>query len=626
MRSRILALCTLTLLCVPAHADSAPIWLQVTTPHFTVVTDASAKQARHIAGQFERMQAVFQKLLPASHPDPGSPIIVLAVKNSREFAALQPAAYQQKGSLKLAGLFLQNTDRNYILVRLDTEGPHPFSVIYHEYTHYITRHENYPLWLNEGMAEFFENTDIDPKEVRLGQPSEGDLQLLASERLLPLPTLFTVDHDSPFYHDEQKGTMFYAQSWALTYMLFHNDYSKKTTLLTSYIKALDDGQTSLAAATTAFGDLKKLQSALEAEVRSSTFQYFILQLAFPVDEASFNVASLTPADADAVRAGVLASDGRSDDARKLLDSVLAANPTNALAHESQGMLALREHDIEAARKAYSEAVALHSTSFLAWYYAASLTLRSGNHDDPAIETDLQQSLKLNPNFAPANDALASYYAMHHRLDDALHFSVLAITLEPDNFTYRLNNSSLHMQRNEIPSALSVLDAARPFAHTPAQLAELNARAEQIHRYQNRLAASAESSAESSAGSGSVSTITVSTTVANHAHPGLATTIATDDDPHYPDTPPTGPRHTAKGVLHKVQCTYPTILTLTLDGGPKPLSLYTNHMYKIDYWAGNFYPKGGLDPCKIDGMKAVVTYTDVKDTRVAGQIVSIMVNK
>src|SRR6185437_11670968 len=125
MRSRILALCTLTLLCVRAHADSAPIWLQVTTPHFTVLTDASAKQARHIAGQFERMQAVFQKLLPASLPDPGSPIIVLAVKNSREFAALQPAAYQQKGSLKLAGLFVQNTDRNYILVRLDTEGPHP---------------------------------------------------------------------------------------------------------------------------------------------------------------------------------------------------------------------------------------------------------------------------------------------------------------------------------------------------------------------------------------------------------------------------------------------------------------------------------------------------------------------
>ena len=60
-------------------------------------------------------------------------------------------------------------------------------------------------------------------------------------------------------------------------------------------------------------------------------------------------------------------------------------------------------------------------------------------------------------------------------------------------------------------------------------------------------------------------------------------------------------------------------------GAKPISLYTNHMYKIDYWV-KFYPKGGLDPCKIDGMKAIVTYTDVKDARVAGQIVSIEVDK
>ena len=75
----------------------------------------------------------------------------------------------------------------------------------------------------------------------------------------------------------------------------------------------------------------------------------------------------------------------------------------------------------------------------------------------------------------------------------------------------------------------------------------------------------------------------------------------------------------------MQCTYPTILTFTVEGAAKPIALYTNHMYKIDYWV-NFHPQGGLDPCKIEGMKAVVTYTDVKDARVAGQIVSIQVNK
>ncbi len=477
MRSRILALCILALLCVRAHADSTPVWLQVTTPHFTVVTDASEKQARHIAGQFERMQGVFHKILPGAHSDAGAPIVVLALKNRRDFQTVEPAEYLTKGKLDLAGLFLQNNDRCYILVRLDAGGDHPYSTVYHEYTHYITRHANLPIWLNEGIAEFYQNTDIDAHEIRFGQPSVGDIQLLRSQSLLPLPTLFTVDHDSPYYHDEQKGTHVLLRVLGPHLHALHQRLPQQNPhLIGNYLKALSAGQTSLTAAVTTFGDLKKLESAaLASRSATTTSPSSRLPITLPIDEASYQVTTLTPSDADAYRAAVLLSDGRTDDARKLLDSVLSASPNNALAHETEGILHLRENDLDAARKSYTQAVALHSTSFLAWYYAAALNLRSGNHDDPAIETNLEQSLKLNPSFAPANDALASYYAMHRKLDDALRLNLLAVTLEPDNFNYRLNNASIHMQRKEIPSALSVLEAARPYAHTPAEVAELNAR-------------------------------------------------------------------------------------------------------------------------------------------------------
>lgn len=618
MRCRLLAVCTLALFCVRARADSAPLWLQVTTPHFTVITDAGEKQARHIAGQFERMQAVFRTILPGAHSDSGIPIVVLAVKNRRDFQAIEPAEYLAKGQLDLAGLFLQSNDRVYILVRLDAGGDHPYSTVYHEYTHYITRHANLPLWFNEGIAEFYQNTDIDSHEIRFGQPSTGFIHLLRSQSLLPLPTLFNVGHDSPYYHEEQKGTMFYAESWALTYMLYIDDFRNKTNLIGNYLKALSAGQTSLTAAISAFGDLRKLESSLSAQIGHDDFSYLAMPINISFDEASCKLTPLTTPDIDAYRAAVLLSNGRGDEARKLLDSVFAANSNNALAHETQGILYLRENNLEAARKSYAAAVANQSTSFLAWYYAATLTLRSGNHDDPAIETNLEQSLKLNPNFAPSNDALASYYAMHRQLDDALRLSILAITLEPDNFNYRLNNASIHMQRKEIPSALSVLEAARPFAHNPAETAELNARIDEVHFYQQQLTAANTVAAATPEGSSTVASASASRGKA-------ATFIPGDTDPHYPDAAPAGPRHTAKGVLHNVTCTYPTILTFTVDGGAKPIALYTNHMYKIDYWV-TFYPKGGLDPCKIEGMKAIVTYTDVHDARVAGQIVSIQVNK
>ncbi len=624
MRIHLAAISFLALLCGRARAESTPVWLQVTTPHFTVVTDSGEKQARHVAAQFERMQAVFQKILPLAHSDPGAPIVVVAVRNKRDFQPLEPAAYLSKGSLDLAGYFQPGNDRSYILVRLDAEGEHPFATVYHEYTHYITRHANLPIWLNEGIAEFYQNTDIDAHEARLGQPSAGDIQLLRSQSLLPLTTLFTVDHDSPYYHEEQKGTMFYAETWALTDMLFMNDYRNKTKLLPNYAIALASGQTSLVAAVNAFGDLKKLQSALDGFVSHSDFAYLRLPLDTPVNEAAFEVATLSPADADAFRAGVLVSIGRIDDARKLLDSVLAANPNSALAWESQGLLHLRQHDIDAARKDYAEAAALHSSSFLAWYYAGVLNMRSGIHEDPEIETALQQSLKLNPVFAPANDALSNYYAATHKnLDTALRLSLIAVTAEPDNFRYRLDNANLHMQRNEIPSALSVLEVARPLAQNPAEVAELNARIDQIHRFQDRASESPDSSALPS---GSVSTVAFSSGNADRRSSAVVPVSNATDDPHYPTDPPSGPHHTAKGILHNVQCSYPTILTLTVDGGAKPVALYANNMYKVSYTAGNFEPKGALNPCTLDGMKAAVTYTEVTDPRVAGQIVAIEVDK
>ncbi len=650
MRTRLLAASILALLCVRAHAESNPTWLQVTTPHFTVITDASEKQARHVAGQFERMQAMFHRILPAAHSDVGSPIIVLAVKSRRDFQSLEPAAYLGKGQLNLAGLFLQNGESNYILVRLDTEDEHPFSTVYHEYTHYITRHANLPVWLNEGIAEFYQNSDIDAHEVRFGQPSHGDLQLLHQQTLIPLPTLFAVDNNSPFYHDEEKGSIFYAESWALTYMLYLNDFTKKTDLIPSYVKALASGQNPVAAAASTFGDLKKLQFALNNLISQNNFSYLKLPMEFPNEEASYKVTPLAEPDADAFRANVLVCDGRFDDGQKLIDAVLAADPNNALAHESEGILHFRQHDLAGARKGFTEATQLHSTSYLAWYYAAALSLQLGDHGNPAIEPDLRESLRLNPNFAPSNDTLATFYASERKnLDDALRLNLIAVSAEPDNLHFRLNNAFIHMQRKELPSALAVLETARPLAHNPAEIAELNSSIEQVHHIQEMTdrAARSPDTAGIMPGGGAVTTVvldsqppnepgTTVTTVLLNNQPGNApqtgpaaantTADVPDNDPHYPAAAPTGPHHLARGILHDVRCVYPSILTVTLTGGPKPLKLYTNNMYKIDFVAGNFMPKGNLDPCKLDGAKVFVTWTAVTDPRVAGQIVSIQINK
>ena len=237
------------------------------------------------------LRAVFRVLMPSGSDDPAAPIVVLALKDAKSFRTLEPEAYLAKNQLQLAGLFIRAQNRNYVLTRLDSEGDHPYSTVYHEYTHYMLRRADpwMPLWMNEGLAEFYQNTQLQEKDVRVGQASVDDILYLRQNRLLPLRTLLTVDHNSPYYHDEQKGSVFYAESWALMHYLQMQDFEGKTHHVLDYAKLVEQNVDSVTAAQRTFGDLDKLQKSLESYVAGGSFKEF--RLLSPVDftESAFEV-------------------------------------------------------------------------------------------------------------------------------------------------------------------------------------------------------------------------------------------------------------------------------------------------------------------------------------------------
>jgi len=172
---RTLALALLLVTPLVSVGDTSDHWILVRSPHFTVATNAGEKQGRRIAAQFERVRSLFHAALPELDTDT-PPIAVLAVKDERDFRTLEPEEYLAKESLRLSGLFLQIADKNYVLLRLDAEGDHPYSTIYHEYSHFLMRKSAdwMPLWLSEGLAEFYENTEIHEKDASLGEASAGN--------------------------------------------------------------------------------------------------------------------------------------------------------------------------------------------------------------------------------------------------------------------------------------------------------------------------------------------------------------------------------------------------------------------------------------------------------------------
>ena len=605
-----------------AAKDKPENWIEIRSPHFAIATSSNEKQARKIADQFERMRALFHALFPKLQIDPSSPIIVLAVKDDKDFRALEPQEYLAKGSLRLGGLFLRGPDKNYVLMRLEAEGEHPYSVIYHEYTHLLlSKAEWMPLWLNEGLAEFYENTDIDESDARLGQTSVQDIRFLRQSRLLPLPTLFAVDHNSPYYHEENKGSIFYAESWALVRYLLVKDALGKTNRVYKYSDLLANGTDPFTAAATAFGDLTKLQSELELYIQTATLSYFKQKVSTDVDPSTFKLESMTPAQSDALRADFLAYNRRTQDARTLLDHVLQEDPKNVSAHETMGFLEFQQGHREEAKKWYAEAVGLDSQSYLAHYYFAVMSMQDSLDASASaqVENSLRQAIKLNPSFAPSFDRLAVLLGRQQRnLDEAHMMGLTAVSLEPGNVGYRVNVALILMQLGQGKNAAEVLRNAAKLAKTPQENEFVTQALIHAEEFSNAQAAASEKQRRPSEED-------------QLSEDEAASSSSSADMPSPPrlahrDFVASGPHRFVTGVIQDVHCDASN-LDLAVKTMAQTVKLHSDNYYRIEFSTLGFQPKGDLNPCsQLSGRPAKIEYQESADKSQTPRLLSVELHK
>lgn len=292
--SSIVLFCPVFAASLAARSEPAT-WVEVESPHFTVVTNAGEKAGRQVGSRFEQIRAGFQMTFPTLRVDPDAPIVVLAVKSHKDFLGLGPAAWLQKGELKRAGYFLKSQDINYVLLSLDAEDENPYHLLFHEYAHLLLHQGSpmIPLWLDEGIAEYYGNSEIRSKEILLGEPSADHIEMLRENSLLPLGTLFTVGYDSPYYNEQHKGSMFYAESWALTHHLMSKGFQEKKNFIDAYLAEINRGTDSVTAAANAFGNTNDLSRDLASYIRKSSFAALIVQGAIRVDPNSFTARGMT---------------------------------------------------------------------------------------------------------------------------------------------------------------------------------------------------------------------------------------------------------------------------------------------------------------------------------------------
>ena len=473
---RLLPLLAAVLLAPAGRAAAEQRWLEVKSEHFRVYTDGSEKDARKVATGFEQLRRLFQGL-GDFRVDPPAPIAIVAARNQDTLRSFVPGYGERRGGSFPAGVFMSGEDKHYILLDLDVPSEYRDDVVYHEYVHLVANlnFSGLPLWLNEGLAEFYAATVVLDDKVRYGRVNPNRLRVFEYEQPLPLPRLFAIDAGSREYNEASRVSVLYAQSALLTHYFLIGEKGVHRSSLIQYLQLRSSGALPEEAEKKAFGDLGKLQKDFYAYLHSRAF--LAIEMPLDVSAAQATVRTIPEAEALAVRADVLARSGRAADARPLLARARSLDPGLPLAAEVQGRLESAAGHPEEARKALSEAARLAPDQFSPHFLLAEEMLRTGTSeaDLAAAEAAVRRAAALNPSFAPAHALLSDLLVRRGQPKAAFLALDKANTLEPSDSSYWARRADLLrvLKRPDVADTIEAQLAQRVPAD-PQELAALTA--------------------------------------------------------------------------------------------------------------------------------------------------------
>ena len=498
-------------LALPVFGAGHDKWVEVRSPNFIVVSNAGEGAARKVAVQFEQIRALFRDSFDYVRAHASPVITILAVKDEDSLRELLPEYWETKGHSHPAGIFINSFYQFQVGVDLAASGENPYEAIYHEYYHSVTMpyFPGLPVWMAEGLADLYGNTEIGDKDASVGFPSSALIAELRTHTLIPLATLFQVDHNSPYYNEQNKVSIFYAESWALTHYLVLGDQQAHQSAVATYLGALDQGATQEQAAAKAFGDLGKLQTDLEHYIHSFSFPYVKVPAPAKIAPNELQVRALSDAESDAYRGGFLVGHRQYKYAQPLLEEAARLDPQLALAQENLALLHYAQQERTEALASLSAAIALDSKNAFTRYLRASLSFSGGGAAarDPQVEDDLRQAVAANPNFAPTYGLLATYLTTQgEKLPEALDFAQKGVALEPGRTEYQFALAQVLARMRRYDEAEALARRVRAAAADTGErdqadrfLEYLGRAREAEARFQQQQAAAAERAREPVAG-------------------------------------------------------------------------------------------------------------------------------
>ena len=423
-------------------AHAADTWVEVTSPHFTVISDAGERAARSVAFDWEQLRVAIHSAWPWARLDLDRPIVVIAVKNEDDMKAFAPQYWEERGAIHPGSVGTGGPDQLSYLIRADLSKDdlsrtlNPYFGAYWQYVSTVlgaSLRRPLPLWFSDGVSAVMANSIVGGSTLQIGKMMEGYVSRLHNGEHPTIPELMKIDRNSPWYARADARGAFDAMSWAFTHYLLFGDEGAHRQKFQEFVDLLVQGKGADDAFAASLGDPASYTAGFAAYINRMTWPFSQLKADMSVPATSYTVRTLPVADSNIVRARFHVEMGREADARAALDAVEKANPQLAAAYDVEAVLADRQQRGDEAMKAYARAVELGSTSFYSYYRWASANINAAQADTALrakVTAAAEHAAVLNKLYPPALALLANVSRMNGNKDDAVAYATRAVELAP----------------------------------------------------------------------------------------------------------------------------------------------------------------------------------------------------
>jgi len=424
-----------------------PPWVEVKSPHFTVVTNAGDKAGRKVAWQFEQIRGAMATMFPWARMDSSEPFVILAARDEATLRTLGPEYWEGK-RFRPVSFSVSGRDKQFVALRTDLResvelDENPYRSAYWSYAA-VAFGRSFPVsappWLVRGVAELMSSTSVREKELRVGRPLQNSLDTIRQRALVPLDEFLGARYGaSSWLSGELQIETFDAQAWAFVHYLLFGEQGAHQAKFAQLATLLLEGIPAEKAVPQALGDLQALYLGMKEYLQRSVLQYARFDVAVGVKAEAFPTRTLTAAEASTLRAELLVASKRPLEARAFAEEGRVAEPKAPGPDEIEGRLQDAENRRPEAQAAFEKAVAAGSTSPWVHYRLAQLLWRQNPDPDALtrIATLLERARELAPDDADVLSYLADVRVDQQRAAEALALAERAVQLEPGVSYHRL---------------------------------------------------------------------------------------------------------------------------------------------------------------------------------------------